>query len=312
MNESRYAGRVGAFVVVALILAAALLLVFSKGMTWLTPVYSLRLRADNVGGLKARSAVLISGVAVGSVAGTELAQEGKGVTILLRIHKRYQVHRDARFVVEQVGLLGDQYVVIYPTENKAPVLKDGDEVECAPPFNLQEVARSTVGFIQRIDQTARVLNEAITRVNNLLLNEPTLNNLAAGIDRFRNVSERADGLVENLNWLVVTNSAPVATSLTNLVHFSEELKSLAGDLRQTVRENRTGISAAVSNLEEAARTIGTLTKDLETGKGVAGSLLQDEQLRFNFSNTLANLATAASNVANYGLLYKPKKPKAGK
>src|SRR5438552_3192855 len=53
MNESRFAGRVGAFVVVALMMVAALLLVFSKGMTWFTPTYTLRLRADNVGGLKA-------------------------------------------------------------------------------------------------------------------------------------------------------------------------------------------------------------------------------------------------------------------
>ena len=309
MNEARYAGRVGAFVVVSLILVAALLLVFSKGLTWLTPTYTLRLHADNVGGLKARSAVLISGVAVGNVVGTELAPDGKRVTIFLRIHQRYQVHRDARFVVEQVGLLGDQYVVIYPTENKGALLKDGDEVECAAPFNLQEVARSTVGFIQRIDQTARVLNEAITRVNSLVLNEETLTNLAVGIGSFRAVSERADGLVENLNSVVVTNSAAAATSMTNLVYFSEELKKLAADLRQTVNENRTGISAAVNSLEEASRRIGTLAKSLEAGQGVAGSLFKDEQLQFNLSNTLANLSTAASNVANYGLLYKPKKPK---
>jgi phospholipid/cholesterol/gamma-HCH transport system substrate-binding protein len=312
MNETRFAGRVGAFVVAALILVATLLLVFSKGMTWFTPTYTLRLRADNVGGLKPRSAVLISGVAVGSVAATELAPDGKGVNILLRIHTRYGVHRDARFVVEQVGLLGDQYVVIYPTDNKAPLLKDGDEVDCAPPFNLQEVARSTVGFIQRIDQTARELNEAITRVNHLLLNEQTLTNMATGIEGFRLVSERAGGLVERLDRIVSTNTDSVSMSMTNLVYFSEELKRLAADLRQTVSENRTGISATVSNLEDAARRVGSLAKDLQAGQGVAGSLLKDEQLQANLSNVLANLAVTASNVANYGLLYKPKKPKSGK
>ncbi|HYV29623.1 MAG TPA: hypothetical protein VEO53_00725, partial [Candidatus Binatia bacterium] len=244
--------------------------------------------------------------------GTELAPDGKGVTILLRIHKRYAVHRDARFVVEQAGLLGDQYVVIYPTENKGPSLGDGDEVECAAPFNLQEVARSTVGFIQRIDQTARVLNEAITRVNHLLLNEQTLTNLSAGVDSFRLVSAEANALVENLNQLVLTNGAPVATSMTNLVYFSEELKGLAGDLRQAVSENRRGIASAVNHLEDASRTIGAMAAELQAGKGAAGSLLKDEQLQLNLSNTLANLATAASNMANYGLLYKPKKPKGAK
>src|SRR5437867_683751 len=109
MNEPRYAARVGAFVVVAIIVMAALLLVFSKGVSLFTPTYTLRLRAENVGGLKSRAPVTVSGVTVGRVVDTELAPDGKGVSILLQIEKRYGIHRDARFVVEQVGLLGDQF-----------------------------------------------------------------------------------------------------------------------------------------------------------------------------------------------------------
>jgi len=45
-----------------LMLLAAILLVFSKGNSLFTPTYTLRLRAENVGGLKARSSVFISGV----------------------------------------------------------------------------------------------------------------------------------------------------------------------------------------------------------------------------------------------------------
>src|ERR1044071_5041823 len=97
--------------------------------------------------------------------------------------------------------------------------------------------------------------------------------------------------------------------MTNLVYLSEELKKLAADLRRPAIADRTGLSATVNSLEDVSRSIRTLAKSLEAGQGVAGSLFKDEQLQFNLSNTLANLSTAASNVANYGLLYKPKKPK---
>ena len=142
MNEKRLAIKVGAFGILALVVLGAILLVFSKGQGWFTPSYTLRLRADNVGSLKARSSVLISGVPVGTVTATELSPDGKGVTILLQIPKRFAIHRDALFNVEQIGLLGDEYIVITPTGNQGPVLVDGDAVECKAPFSAQTLAAS--------------------------------------------------------------------------------------------------------------------------------------------------------------------------
>src|SRR6185295_10433274 len=121
MNEKRLGIKVGAFGIVALVVLAGILLVFSKGHGLFSAGYTLHLRADNVGGLKARSSVLISGVPVGTVTGTELSSNNKGVTISLRIQKKYGIHSDAQFNVEQIGLLGDQFVVITPTENKGPL-----------------------------------------------------------------------------------------------------------------------------------------------------------------------------------------------
>src|ERR1051325_5978661 len=157
MSESRLSLRVGAFVVVTIVLLAVLVLVFSKGMTFYTPTYSLKLRADNVGGLKARSSVLVSGVAVGSVAGTDLSRDGLGVIIHLRIHQRYNIRNNSRFSIEQIGFLGDQFVAISPGTNAAPFLKDGDEVRCDEPFNIQDAARAALGTVSRIDEAVALL-----------------------------------------------------------------------------------------------------------------------------------------------------------
>ena len=309
MNEKRLEIKVGAFVVVALVVLAGILLVFSKGQGWLTPTYTLRLRADNVGGLKARSSVLISGVPVGTVTGTELPASGKGVTIFLNIQKRYGIHRDALFNVEQIGLLGDQFVVITPTENKSPRLVDGDEVECKSPFNVQALAASAVGFIQRVDEATKMLKETIGRINNIFLTEQTLTNLSQTVGNLRSASERAVTLADKLDGVITTNAPALSVSLTNLALFSEDLNRLSGDLRQTLAENRSTLSAAAKNLEDSTRAIGGMAKDLDQGKGLAGALLKDEGLRANLSATLANLSTFSSNLARYGLLYKPKPPK---
>jgi|SRR6185503_14581683 phospholipid/cholesterol/gamma-HCH transport system substrate-binding protein len=309
MNEKRLGIKVGAFCVVALVVLAAILLVFSKGEGWFVSTYTLRLRADNVGGLKSRSSVLISGVPVGTVTGADLSPEGKGVTISLRIQKRYRIHRDALFNVEQIGLLGDQYVVITPTENKGPVLQDGDEVECQAPFSVQALAASAVGFIQRVDEATKMLKQMLTRVNDTFLTDQTLTNLSQTVGHLRDAAERANSFVEDAAQLFTTNSPSFTVAMTNFARFSEDLNRLTSELRETVSENRSSLAGTVKNLEDTSRTVRGLASDLDQGKGLAGAMFKDEQIRANLSATLANLNTLSSNLARYGLLHKPKPPK---
>ena len=89
----------------------------------------------------------MSGVQVGTVSDMQLAPDGKSVTITLRIYRQYQIYKDARFVIEQSGFLGDQYVAILPTKNEGPKFGPGDEAKAEPPLDMQEMARSAAGFL---------------------------------------------------------------------------------------------------------------------------------------------------------------------
>ena len=100
MSKSRLELKVGVFVFIGLVLLAVLLLEFSKGLTFFRPTYDIYLRSANVGGLKQRAAVLMSGVQVGTVSDIRLAPSGKTVTITLRIYHEYQIHKDAIFAIQ--------------------------------------------------------------------------------------------------------------------------------------------------------------------------------------------------------------------
>ncbi len=128
MDKSRLEIKVGLFVLIGLVLLAIVLIQFSKGTSLFHGTYELHLRAVNVGGIKERAGVLLAGVEVGNVAKVELDDDGKRVLILLKINNRYKIYHDARFVIEQAGFLGDQFVAVIPTTNSLPLLKDGDEV----------------------------------------------------------------------------------------------------------------------------------------------------------------------------------------
>jgi len=301
MDKSRLETKVGVFVFVGLALLALLLVQFSKGTSLFRGTYELRLHASNVGGLKQRASVLLAGVQVGGVSDIQLAEDGKSVTILLRIYRSCKIYHDARFVIEQSGFLGDQYVSVIPTSNSPPVLLDGADVNCQEPFNLLEVARSATGFIQRIDETAQKLDASITDLRRVVLNQQALTNFTVAINNLRSVSERAVGTVSDLDALIATNGSQINLAVSNVVFFSQDLIRLANSAQSVVTTNGPEITAAIRNIESATEVLKKLADDLQSGKGLAGTALQNEQLATNVQAIAYNLAIASSNLNRLGL-----------
>jgi phospholipid/cholesterol/gamma-HCH transport system substrate-binding protein len=309
MSEKRLAWRVGLFAAVALAVGAALLFMFSKGATLFTATYDLRLKARTVAGLRKGGAVLLSGIVIGNVLDADVGPEGRGVLIRVRIKAKYRIHADARFVIEQIGFLGDQYVAIYPQENRGEVLAPGAIVNLEEPFNFQEIGRSAADLIDEFSQTAKLLNESMDRASKTVFSQQALTNTSAALANFRVVSEKAVAAIDAINGLVQSNAAPVGVAVTNLVQFSDELEKLAVDLREMLGTNRHELTLAVKNFQSTTRVLDGMARDVEAGKGLAGTLIRDTGLQTNVANLVGNLTTLSSNLNKYGLLYKPKKPK---
>ena len=307
MNEARFAAKVGLFIFIGIALTVALLLAFSKGLTFFKPTYDLFLKAKNVAGLREGAGVLLAGVEIGSVAGAQVAPDGRGVLIRLKISSDYKIHSDANFVIEQVGFLGDQYVGIYPQENQGPVLDPGSVVNVDVPVSIQEVARSATDLLQQASATVKVLNTAVARIDTTVLAPSTLTNITDAIENFRRASERSVRLMENMNGLVVTNAVPISISVSNLARFSEDMDRLANEMYVTVATNRVEFTKAVKNLEKTTAVLERIALSVEGGSGLAGSLLSDSPLKENVSSVVSNFAVLSSNFNRYGILYKPRK-----
>ncbi|MGA2029484.1 MAG: MlaD family protein [Verrucomicrobiota bacterium] len=301
MEKSRLEIKVGLFVFVGLVLLALLLIQFSKGTSLFESTYVLRLHATNVGGLKTRAAVLLAGVQVGSVADIQLADDGKSVTILLKTYKCYKIYSDARFVIEQSGFLGDQYVAIIPTVNQGHLLENNEDVTCQEPFNLQEVARSASGFIQRIDETAKKLDASVSDLQRVVLNEQTLTNFSAAIGNMRMFSEQAIDVIDQINTLVATNGTQIGVAVSNVVFFSQQLTVLATNANGILATNTPEINLTVKNIESSTEVLKKLMVDLQSGKGLAGTMLQNQEFATNVQAIANNLAVATSNLNRLGL-----------
>lgn len=312
MQKSRVEIKVGVFVLIALVLLGTLLVIFSKGVTHFSRTYELHLLTTDVGALRKGSGVLMAGYTIGNVTDVELGDNGEAVQLTLQIQRKYQVRTNAVFIIEQSGFLGDQYVAIYPSTNRAArFFNDGETASCPPPFNLQAVARNAAGFIERIDQTAQRLNAAIDDVRRLVLNEQTLTNLAITVDTMRTTSERARVTVEDIHDLVATNRAPLGLTVSNLVIFSAQMEQASANLGGLISTNGPTLSAAVKNIESSTVILESLLGDMQAGKGLAGTLLKDEHLAGDVATITHNLSVTTSNLNRlglWGILWKSKEP----
>jgi phospholipid/cholesterol/gamma-HCH transport system substrate-binding protein len=301
MDKKRLEWRVGVFVFIGLLALAALLLQFSKGTSLFKPTYNLFLKTSNVGGLKRHASVLMSGVPIGTVSDIELNPQGTNVIITLKIYKKYEIRKDAIVRIEQSGFLGDQYVAIVPTFNVAPAYQPDDHLEAQEPFSLQEVARSAQGFLKSVDQTTKSLDDAIADVRRLLLNEETLTNLAAAVGNARMASQRAVVAVDNINALVTTNSEAVASAVSNVVLFSEQINQFASGLKDVLATNSDELNASLKNINDSTVALKGMLNDMQAGKGLAGTVLRNDQLATNVNTIAANLTITTSNLNRLGL-----------
>jgi phospholipid/cholesterol/gamma-HCH transport system substrate-binding protein len=306
MSKSRLEWKVGLFVLISLLLLTALVIRFSKGASLFVKTTTLFLKTENAGGIIEGAMVLMAGVSVGNVETMQLEPGGREVTLVLKIQRKYPIHRDAVFSIRQAGFLGDRYVSIEPTKNQEPPLNEGEVVHAAAPFDIQAVAESAAGLLRRVDDTTKTLNDAITRIDHSLLAEKTLTNLTSTLVNFGLISERALMTLNGVDEFVKTNSHPLSASVSNLVVFSEQMEGVARDLREIVVTNRTGVAGAIKNIESVTLQVDKLVTDLQSGKGLAGSLLKNEKLEQDFMHAVNNLSLLSSNLNKYGLLYRPK------
>jgi hypothetical protein len=152
-----------------------------------------------------------------------------------------------------------------------------------------------------VDQTTKSLDEAIADVRRLVLNEQTLTNLSATVENARLASQRAVVAVNNVNSLVETNSQSVAAAVSNVVYFSEQINQFAGGLKDVLATNSAELSTGLKNIESSTVVLKNMLEDVQSGKGLAGTVLRNDELATNVNNIAANLSVTTSNLNRLGL-----------
>ncbi|MGC9386495.1 MAG: outer membrane lipid asymmetry maintenance protein MlaD [Hydrogenovibrio sp.] len=130
---------VGAFVLMALISLAVIGLKVSNFDGFQErPTYQVSALFSNIGGLKVRSPVKISGVVVGRVSSISVDRNTYQARVLMDIYQDYnELPLDTSASILTSGLLGDQYIGLQPGADDVYLI-NGDQIDLVQPALVLE------------------------------------------------------------------------------------------------------------------------------------------------------------------------------
>jgi len=121
---------VGAFVLMSLVALAAIAFQVSNFSGWKErPTYQVSALFDNIGGLKVRAPVKLSGVVIGRISSIEIDRISYKARVLMEVDTGFnELPLDSSVSILTSGLLGDQYIGIEPGGDDE-FLVQGDQIE---------------------------------------------------------------------------------------------------------------------------------------------------------------------------------------
>jgi phospholipid/cholesterol/gamma-HCH transport system substrate-binding protein len=173
--------------------------------------YQVRSDFDNVAGLGEGADVRVGGIRKGAVRSIQLPKRPDGkVTVVMDLDKETQsiVKQDSIAAIQSEGLLGDKYIEISFGSLDAAMLKGGETIDSAPPFDISDlfskanqILDTSQGALESIAGATDNINMITAKINTghgsigKLINDTTLYNQAtAGIT---SIHDDADAMKHN-------------------------------------------------------------------------------------------------------------------
>jgi phospholipid/cholesterol/gamma-HCH transport system substrate-binding protein len=317
--------RVGIFSLIILSLVVFASLKLSKIQIFKTPGYRLYAIFDTVSFLDPQSAVLFSGIKIGTVEKERNIINGRG-RIWIRIDPNVQIPRNAIIWQKTQGFLGVKYleVSLSPTEPPGPLLKDGDEIKDArlPIFDTVSEKLDTV--TKNISDVTYSLSQIMSTdsgggglleiISNLQIMSETLIVALNGRDL---QIERIMGNLENFSQDVAqlsrqnrkiiditlsqlpAISANMARLSDNMRYISDtsiditsNISDLVADNQRILGDTMKSASASTEKLNTVMSDVSSITSQVRQGKGSLGKLIKDEE-------TIDNINSAVQGVNEF-------------
>jgi phospholipid/cholesterol/gamma-HCH transport system substrate-binding protein len=256
--------------------------------------YSYKAYFDDTSGLNAKAPIKIAGVEIGWVEEINLLADGKA-QLIMRIQKNIKLAKNAYAMIHQDGLIGTKNLEIDPGDPSTGFLLPGGTLSMpgrtpASVGELLDQFRDIATTIQDITASFKSVFASRKGEENMRV---ALNSIAVASDRIADFSEVLQRTMrnneDNLNYIV----SDLKDSMQNLKEAIPTIKSDFHELARNLGKTSHQAGDAFSNVSDAAiqgretlREAGEVVEKINTGKGVLGKLINEEETYTDVKKTV--------------------------
>ncbi len=224
MNNRGMEITVGAFILIGLMAAAALVLKFSQNTSASYKDFVFSVAFPSADGILRESRVKMAGVFIGRVVSEpRINEKGDRAIIDIGLAPSVRVRSGSQFVIREQGLLGDRYIEVLPNPDLGvPPIQKGDKVEGRRTSGLGDLtddARPVVlkakdaldqinSILNKLDgevltsdtqvdikQSLAKLNSILTKIDNDMLSDSACADYAGSMKKMHSSLERLDRIL---------------------------------------------------------------------------------------------------------------------
>lgn len=248
--------------------------VFAMGVLLLGDIsfrrsYPVHVSFDSAEGLPVNGSVKVAGVEVGKVQKIEL--ENQRALVTLKMNKGVKVHRDGRARVASTGLIGSKYLELTLGGPEAPVLGPDEVLVGESTFTFDEIMTKLGEFFEEDEKNGSVSD-----------------NLKSTIFNLRRVSD-------SLNAAMGEQRTEMVQIVRNVRDLSASAKTVAAHLEEITTARKEDVKVALEKIRSVSERLDLILADVQSGKGILGKLVGDEQMGAELKQTMTSVKDAAKD-----------------
>jgi phospholipid/cholesterol/gamma-HCH transport system substrate-binding protein len=284
-----------------LVIASILLFIwgysFLKGKDLFTNYKTLYVEYDNVEDLASSAPVTLNGLGIGKVSKITINETTGRLLVELQLKTDFPISKTSKASLYSPSLIGGKQIKIIPNLADKDLAVEGQTLESTVELGLTESLGGKIEPIQKkLDLMLLNINTLVTGLNNVLDKKgqedlkKSLSELSQTMEQFH----RASG---SLNSILDTNKGQINGVVTNFNKMSSNFNKISDSL------NKADLGKTVRNLNQTLAKVDGIMSNLNSGKGTAGKLLNDDALYNNLSKTSKELELLLQDVRLYPTRY---------
>lgn len=250
---------------------------------------SIKVLYDHIGALNVGSWVRKSGVKVGSVTRLEINKKDQRSVYVTITMKSGQIVRKAdRFAIVVRGLMGDQYIEIFPGPLDSPAAPQGYIFKGEPMLDTSSLLTSGMDMLNDVGKSIKIIADILTS------NKASIDNTILNLE---GTSKNLNDLMKQTHDLTETIPEIIETIETTLTRINSLTASLQKNIGGTLESENKSIKETLDNLNSITKSVKLMVDALSHQSSLI-TTMSDPKLSSQVQETLSNLKQVSENIVD--------------